>query len=191
MPNARDAREVVVASSGDIYVAPVDTPEPTTEVDELDPDWYKLGFTTEAGVNFSLARTITDLPAWQTRLPLRRLVDAIVETATFVLRQFNGPNLQFAFGGGTLDEPTTGHYTYDAPDADDIDERAMVIAFQDGDKFYRLWTPKGNVTGQASIPLTRSDAANLPIEYSPLQLDEDTPTFRLFTNDPAFAPIGS
>jgi hypothetical protein len=188
---AQDATQVVVAGSGNVYVGPLTTPEPNTEVATPDTDWVDLGYTTPDGVTFSLARTVTDIDAWQSFDPIRKIVSGIVTSLAFSLRQWNVENLPFALGGGVVTEESAGEYLFTPPDPSEIDERSMLLRWIDNDKHYQLYVPKGIVTGTATFQMTRSDAVNLPVEFSPTRVDADTALFLIRTDDPAFEALGS
>lgn len=77
-------------------------------------------------------------------------------------------------------------YVYTPPEPEELDERSLTVEWQDGDKDYRLYFPRGMVTEAIESKLSRGAAADLPITFAALS-DGTDPVFQLFTNDPSFA----
>lgn len=183
----KDTDELVIAPEGRIMVAPIGTAVSTTDVEAvLDADWRELGYATEDGVTLSVGKEIQDIRAWQAMDPVRRIVTNRNVTVAFTLRQLNVDTVPFAYGGGTVTETAPGNYTYTPPEASEIDERALLIEWTDGDKHYRAHFPRGSVTEAVETQLVRNDTANLPVTFGALTPDDDADIFTLITDDPAF-----
>lgn len=183
---ANQSGQLLVGSSGTVYVGtPASVTAPTDSDSALDADLIQLGFITEDGVTIRDSKEITDIKSWQNPYPTRRLVTGRAFEVSFALQQWHWASLPFAMGGGTLTEPTSGEYKYTPPDADDLDERCMVIQWADGARDYRLWIPTGIVTEQVEANIKRSDAAVFPITFA-ANFDGTNPPYTLFTDDPAF-----
>lgn len=185
---ALDEDEVVVAGDGAVYVAPVGTTGPTDIETALNASFVHLGYTSEEGIEMTPGVTINDIPAWQALYPIRRTVSGRTLEFGFELLQWSEHSIKLAFGGGSV-ATTAGppaFYTYSPPEPEDLDYRALVIAWEDGTKTYRLHVPKALVTDTGAINLTRSDAAGLPLTFSVVATDGTAP-FTLITDDPAFA----
>lgn len=192
MPAAtsNSAGQTLIGASGSIYVSTpgsVVTP-PTQERSVLDTDLVEVGFITEDGVTFRDAKEIGRLGAWQTAYDVRRFVTGRSFEAEFAMEQWNWHTIPIAFGGGTLTEPTAGHYKYVPPDADDLDERAVVIDWVDGTRRYRLWIPKVIVTAPVEVNVKRDEGANFPVTMGAIYDGASNP-FEIFTDDPAFEVI--
>jgi len=71
---AANASEVVVGSGGKIYIAPVGTPEPNTPTAALNAAYKDLGYISEDGVSASFGVTVEDINAFQSLLPIRKVV---------------------------------------------------------------------------------------------------------------------
>lgn len=162
------ADEVFIAGGGHVYIADIGATEPTDTTSAWDGDWTELGYTTDAGVTITPSQTITDIPAWQSRYPVRRIVTAETFDVSFGLLQWNQDTLSLAFRGGTWigDVYTPG-------EAGVVDERALGIEAIDGDKITRIIIPRGMVTDVGGINLVRTGANPLPITFSALASDED------------------
>lgn len=190
---SQDTSELVVASGGDIFVAPVGTTIPTTPTGVLSGSWVNLGLIDDDGAKFTRQVTLQEFKAWQRRMPVRRDVNEEEMTATFSLEQWNAENFAFAFGGGEVSEVSPGIYKYEFPTGDDsLDEKALVIRWNDGDRNYQIGFERGNVTEQVEVALKRSDLSQLPIGYKALAAPgDDSIGVTFVTDDPAFEPVGS
>ena len=182
-----DATELVVASSGQISVAPIGTALPTATTAALNAAFYGLGYATEDGVTLTATPEVEEFMAWQSRQAVRReLLGQEIQVA-FSLEQWNEATIPLAFGGGTI-TGTAPNYRYDLPDEDDaIDERSMVIDAVDGAKHYRWVFPRGSVTESAETQLTRGALAVLPITFKALAPAAGGASGYMLTDDPAFA----
>lgn len=180
----KNVDEIVVASNGSLYVAPVGTTLPTSETATL-TGFTDLGYVTEDGVKFALDESTKKVMGWQSFYALRNIVESKELSLEATLLQWNDKTLVFALGGGTVTEPTSGKYKFVPAEAEEIDERSIVLDWLDGDKKYRLVIPRGKVSGSREISFTRTDAAPLPVKIEVLS-DGTLPPFILYTNDPAF-----
>lgn len=167
---ALTADEVFIAGGGHVYVADVGATEPTDTTTAWDADWVELGYTTEDGVTITPGQTITDIPAWQSRYPVRRIVTAENFETSFSLLQWNQDTLSLALRGGTW---VGDVYTPGA--AGVVDERALGIEAIDGDKIARIIIPRGMVTTVGGINMTRTGANPIPITFSALATESDDP----------------
>lgn len=167
---ALTAEEVFVAGGGHVYIADIGATEPTDTTTPWDSAWAELGYTTDAGVTITPGQTITDIPAWQSRYPVRRIVTAETFDVAFGLLQWNQDTLSLAFRGG---EWIGDVYTPGA--AGVVDERALGIEAIDGDKITRIIIPRGMVTDVGGINLVRTGANPLPITFSALADDSGDP----------------
>lgn len=164
---ALTADEVFIAGGGHVYVADVGATEPTDTTTPWDGDWVELGYTTDDGVTITPGQTITDVPAWQSRYPVRRIVTAETFEAAFSLLQWNQDTLSLTFRGGTW---VGDVYTPGA--AGVVDERALGIEAIDGDKIARIVIPRGMVTDVGGINMTRTGGNPIPITFSALASDD-------------------
>lgn len=190
---SQDTTELVVASGGDIFVAPVGATIPADPNGVVTSEWVQLGLIDDDGAKFTRQVTLQEFKAWQRRLPVRRDVNEEEMTATFSLEQWNAENFAFAFGGGEVTEVTPGIYRYEFPSGDDaLDEKALMIRWNDGTRNYQIAFERGNVTEQVEVALKRSDLAQLPIGYKALAAPgDDSIGVTFLTDDPAFTPAGS
>lgn len=194
---SKNADELVVASKGNIQVAPFGTelPDGTSAEDvtsDLDAAFVDLGYASEDGATLSVSPDIVDHMAWQARQAVRRDLNAQECQISTALEQWNGSTVPLAFGGGEITEPTTGVFRFDLPDEDDVlDERSLILDWADGDKHYRMVLPRGNVTEAVESNLVRNNLALLPITFKALAADDGGSPAYILSDDPAFAEPGS
>lgn len=182
---ANEADDIVVGASGSVNFAPVGTAGPTDLVTALNVAFVDAGYLTEEGVTFDPSVDITEIPAWQSQYAVRRFVASRSFDITFTMLQMSKANFIFAMGGGDI-ATATGVHTYTPPTASDVDERALVVAWQDGSKNYRFHTPRGMVSDLATIQLQRTDASGLDVTFSVLASDA-VASFTILSDDPAWA----
>lgn len=189
---AQDANELVVASHGDVYVAPVGTTLPSdTDVDAaLNAAFVNLGLITEEGVTFTATPEITGYKSWQRQQDVRRERTSQDLQFGFNLEQWNIDNVPFAFGGGEVVETAAGVFKYTFPaDDESLDERAIVLDWQDGVKKYRLVFERGNVMDAVAVNLVRSSLATLPIGFNVLASEDGASPGFLLAEDVAFSSV--
>lgn len=186
----KDVDEIVIGANGSVWVAPLGTPVPADESAVPNANWVDLGFTNEDGVTLVDSKTQEVVRGWQSFYALRRFITERDFSAAFVLHQWGPEQVMLAFGGGEFTEPTSGHYRYDPPDPEHIDERMLMVDWIDGDKRYRLVLERGLVTENVETNITRTAAADLPITFGIIGDESGTP-WHLLSNDPAFEGASS
>jgi hypothetical protein len=189
-----DTGEIVIALDGRFWAAPygADLPDQAdfdTGVGSIDADYIELGYFDENGVTIGRARTINDVPLWQSKYPGRRTVATEDLTLAGALRQWNDQNFSFAFGGGETTD-SGGVYMYSPPSESEIIESTVILEWMDGTRSYRLVVPKGMVTETADVNLVRTDAANLGFTFG-ITPDGTNLPFYLLSDDPSFDPATS
>lgn len=182
-----NAAYVVVGANGDAYAGPTSTPAPTSSTSTLDAGFLKLGFISEDGATFTEGKEITDINAWQSFYPIRRLVTARTVQVAFVLREFSQRNIEFALGGTVTPAVPPGPWSYTPPSPEELQEKSLVLDWSDGAKHYRLYIPKGIVSEDVETVLTRTAAADLPVTFAAIDPGGGSNIYTLFTDDPAFS----
>jgi hypothetical protein len=185
---SQNAAEVRIAGNGGLYVAPVGTALPTDPTEALNAAFIELGYSSEDGVTMTPARTIEKIKAWQSRQPVRTSVTEESITISTSLMQWNESTIAMFFGGGSV-AVASGVYTYTPPAAGEIDERALVLEWIDGEYTYRLVSERAAASELGEVQLTSTAAAMLPITLELLAPTGDvlTTPFIIITDDPAFA----
>ena len=160
-----NANAVVVAGTGEIYVAAEGTALPT-DFTALPVGWTGLGYTGTDGVAFSKNRETSDLDAWQgTKVRVLTLSEPV--TLTTRLLEMKTITLLTAFGGGTV--ASTGSVSTFTPPAEGTNTvRAMVVDVTDGTKHYRFCFRRVQIEGTVDFSLTRTDAAGLNVTFGVL-----------------------
>lgn len=181
--------EITVASNGQVYVAPVGTALPTSPTGSLNAAFVGLGYASEDGVTLTVTPDIQEFMAWQSRQAVRRELTAQELQVAFQLLQWNEETVPLAFGGGDI-TAVSGGYRYDFPTGSDaLDERALIIDANDGDRRTRFVFPRGNVVESVESQFTRSAMSMLPITFKALEPSDGSGAgYVLFSDDDAFAP---
>lgn len=183
----KNATNVRVALTGSIWFNPslaAVIPSNLTD-DPTALGYIDLGYTTEDGVTFTLSKETEDLMGWQTADVLRKLVTSEPKAAAFTLRQLD-QDTWLATNGGTITEITSGLYRWE-PTEGQIVEGILLVDFRDGTKDYRFGFRRASQSGEVEFSMVRSDAVNLPNEWTAL-VPQSGKAFFMDTNDPAFAP---
>jgi hypothetical protein len=186
---SNDAAQVVVGANGSVWVAATSGGAPTDVATPLDGDWTDLGFISEDGATFTEGKDITDIGAWQSFYPIRRIITGRSIQLSFALRQWNKDTIEFALGGAV--EENTGEFKYTPPSPEEFEERAVILEWADGTKAYRLYMPRGIVSESVETSLVRTAAADLPVTFAATDPGAGVDAYTLFTDDPAFAAASS
>jgi hypothetical protein len=159
-----DASEIVVGANGRVLVAPTTAEMPDDVSTDLSADWSEVGFVSENGVTFTDSKAITDIPAWQSFYPVRKIVSGKTSTIEFVMRQWNRTTVVFAFGGGAITN-AAGVATYVPPAPGILDSRAVCVEWTDSGDTYRLVMPNGLASGDVSPNVVRTAATDLAVSF--------------------------
>jgi hypothetical protein len=187
---APNSSEITVAAAGTIYVANISgttTTYPTTVRGTLAALYQEMGYATEDGVTFSVTPDVTDIAAWQSATPVRRLTTSRTLTVATSLLQWNEKTFPVAFGGGSWSNDGTT-YTF-LPPADEaaLAEFAVIVDAEDGTRKQRWIVERTNVTEAVETNLTRTGAAVLPITFSALNRSGEVRAWKFLTDDTQFA----
>jgi hypothetical protein len=87
-------------------------------------------------------------------------------------------------------ETAAGVFKYTFPDDNDaLDERSIVVDWQDGSKKFRLVFERGSVTEAVETNLVRSALATLPITFSVLASETGTSPGFFLAEDTSFSAV--
>lgn len=175
---------VVVAGNGIAYSALVGSTAPTNATSSPAAAFELLGYISDEGATFTEGKEITDINAWQSFYPIRKIVSSRSVEVSFALREFNRRAVQFALGG-TITGTAPGPYSYTPPPPESLNTKAFILDWIDGSKNYRLYIPQCLVTETVETTLSRTASADLPVTLA--ALDSGGSIYTLFTNDPAFS----
>jgi len=194
---SNDATEIVVGANGRVLVAAADDvvvwPDDviTGSGDDLDAAFKAVGFVTTDGITFTDSKNVNDITAWQAFYPVRKVVTDKMSKVEFTMKQWDRTTVETAFGGGSV-STDGGVSTYVPPEPGELSEIAMIIEWLDGDDVYRLVCPRGLVTGEVAVKVTRTDSADLPVSYevtpkgTPTEGDMGSLPWYLLTNADQF-----
>jgi len=187
-----DTDNLVVASGGSVYVAPVGTTAPVTPTGTPTAPWINLGLVSDEGASFQYGKTVEEFKSWQRRTAVRRDVTEDEITANFTLQEWKKTNFSLAFGGGSVLNVSTGIFRYNFPTGnDDLDEKALLLRWDDNGKSYQIHFERGSVTEPVEVSLSRTALSQLPIAFKALSsTTNDSIGVALLTDDPSFG-IGS
>jgi len=159
---ALTATEVRVASDGHIYVAPVDTASPVDVATAPAVAWNELGYASEDGVTLSPGLDTDDINAWQSAVPVRRIVTGSTLEIGFTLLQSNATTLAMYFNA------TVASDTLTIPVAPTPLEKALLIEWIDGASKYRLYVPRAQLAETGEVNLNRGDAVGFEMTFTAL-----------------------
>jgi hypothetical protein len=187
MPDrGNQSTQVVVGANGTVWVCPYNTAvAPTDSTAAPNTVFENVGFISEDGATFTEGKDITDINAWQSFFPIRRLVTGRSVQVSFALREWNRRTIQFALGG-TVSGTAPGPYTYTPPSPSALQVKALILDWVDGAKNYRLYIPQGIVSEAVETTLARTAAADLPVTFA-AQDPGSGSIYTLFTNDPGMS----
>lgn len=186
---ANDADNIVIGSSGSVWVASTSAQAPTTAGTALGGGWTDLGFVSEDGATFTQGMDITDIGAWQSFFPVRRIITARSVQVAFALREWKEATLEFALGGTVA--ANSDEFKYTPPDPEDFDQRSLCLEWADGTKAYRLYIPVGIVSEAVETTLARTAAADLPVTFAASDPGAGKSIYTLFIDDSNFTATSS
>lgn len=182
---ALDSTQTVIGTSGHLYLAPIGTTAPTDATTALAAAWKELGYTDENGVAITPTEAHQDFKAWQSFYVIRRQITDRGLTIATALRQWNGPNFQLLFGGGTF-TGTPGAFKFVPPDPSVVDQHALVIDVLDGTATYRWYFPGVMAIPGGDIPMNRGAMADLKVAFE-LMVQANANPFEVYGTDTAFS----
>lgn len=184
---SNNASQIVVGSGGSVHIAPASLgPALPTSVFQALGGYAEMGFISEDGISASFGVEVADIEAFQSLLPVRRVVTGRTAEISFTMRQWNAATFAVALGGGSYELTPSGDYRFNPPaDGDALQELTAVISWQDGDKRYRLVVPRSVVVESVETSIVRDAASDLPVTLSVLGT-EGQDSWYMITNDPAF-----
>jgi hypothetical protein len=182
---ATDPDNIVIGGNATVRFAPVGTAVPTDLTTAYSGTWVDVGYLGEDGIAFDPSVDVNQIMAMQDFYPVRTIVTQRGLDITLPLLEWKKGNIELALGGGSV-ATTSGVHKYTPPAPEDVMEKAMAIAWADGDKDYRWHFARVMVTDLASFTLARTDPATLPITVAVMGATGVDP-FHMLTDDPAFA----
>lgn len=181
----QDATQVRVALEGHVWFEPNLTATILTPLGSAPTATaIDLGYTTEEGVTFTIARSTTDIPGWPAVDPLRIIVESEAKNASFGLRQF-ARQQWLASMGGTF--TTTGGVHRWEPDEGKVIEGMLFVDMKDDNLSYRFGFRRAMQAAEVSFTLVRSDSLILPNDWRALAPGAGVKSWFMDTDDPNFS----
>lgn len=159
---AIDATEVRVASDGRIRVGNVGTLAPADAVAAPDVGWTDLGYASEDGVTITPSMDTEDINAWQSAVPVRRIVTGSTLEVGFTLIQSNAETMALYFNA------TVNAGNFEIPVAPDPLERALLVDWIDGGENFRLLIPRAQLSETGEATLARGEAVGFELTFTAL-----------------------
>lgn len=181
---SQDSTQVRVAPNGHIWVAALGTAIPATPTTTPDTGWKELGYADESGVEITPSLTTAEIKAWQSAAPLRIIPTEIKLELKFNLQQFNADTTSLFFGGATW-AAVSGHTGVSKllfSSTPNVDERMVMIDWQDVSINCRLVVERGLVTNRDKLDIVRSKNQVFGVTFS--ALDAAGNFAQLFSDDP-------
>lgn len=186
------AAQIRVAGGGEVFVAPVGSTAPTDVGTALDAAFIGLGYDSDAGLTISRSTTMTDIPAWQSAVPVRRVASDQTMSVASEFMQSNPDVVPLYMGTGDFTAVTGMHSATDTKASADINptaiERAIIFELTDGAVKTRVYIPKADVSPNGDQTASRTAAILYPLMMTALAPDTGTTLYWIFSNDPEMLP---
>lgn len=162
---ANVATEVRVASDGHISVGNVGTAAPADASAAPGVGWTDLGYASEDGVTLTPSMDTEDINAWQSAVPVRRIVTGSSLELGFTLIQSNTDVMSLYFNAEVIAGPPV---SFEIPVAPDPLERALLIDWIDGGENFRLYVPRAQLSDTGEVTLARGEAVSWEMTFTAL-----------------------
>jgi hypothetical protein len=183
---ALNADNVRVGLNGNVYLAAVGTTAPTDLDTAWAAGWADLGYLSEDGVSMEYSTDTTDINAWQSLSPVRKVLTSVDMTLGFTALELKTSTVKLYFPSSTMTDVSGTVHKLAIPAAPEPDERAIGLEWIDGDVKNRLIIPRGEVTERGAITIGRSDAVGLEMTISAYATSAPELAVWL-SNDPAWS----
>lgn len=159
---ANVATEVRVASDGHIRVAATGTAAPADAIVDPAAAYTDLGYASEDGVTITPSLDTEDINAWQSAVPVRRIVTGSSLEIGFTLIQSNADTLELYFNA------TQNGSNFEIPVAPAPLERALLVDWIDAGENFRLYVPRAQLTDAGEMTLARGEAVGFELTFTAL-----------------------
>lgn len=155
------------ANGAGLFIAPEGSTAPTDADTALDAAFVSPGYLSEDGPQPSYDPTFTEIPAWQSTFPIKRIAGAATLTVAFTMKEVAPQSLAIYFGVAIPTE-TTGEFQIDGPSVPNPPVYSVVIQAQDGTSYARLYVARATLSAAGAATWNRSDAISFPATLSML-----------------------
>ncbi|WP_206794016.1 hypothetical protein [Amycolatopsis sp. MtRt-6] len=190
---AINSANVRVPGTGEISLAPPDTPEPPDATSALPAAWTGLGLSTPDGTTLSRKVEKEGTEHWQQLTPARYIYKSLEFTVASVFQETKAAVLSAYFGGMAFAETATGSKIYRAEISaiPKGDVRALCIDWTDvvsATEVYshRLYLPRAEVSETQDAQFSRTQENRWGMTFSALAPPKGKTFVAVWlTNDPA------
>jgi hypothetical protein len=184
---------VRVPGTGELSLAPPDTPEPADAAAPLAAPWAGLGLSTEDGVTLNRRVEKEGTSHWQSITPARYIIRSHELTVASTFQESKGSVLGAYWGGLVFTETAAGSQRYRA-EISTIpkgDVRALCVDWTDqisASEVYhhRLYVPRAEVSETSEAQLSRQQEARWGITFAALAPPGGSTVLAVWlTDDPA------
>lgn len=166
---AHNANQTIIKSSGDVYVADVNTSPPVAadlsdgEALEL-AGWDQLGFIHEDGPQFQGFEGEQQVfNVWNVQAPARTRTELGEPNVLVPFVQWNTNILGLYFPGASVDGGT-GDVVIGSS-AGSSEEQALLVVFADGSNYRGFWVARTSANPGGDLTLPDDDFAQLPVRF--------------------------
>lgn len=177
-----DAKNVRVARTGAVYVAPLGTTLPTGISGGLDAAFVNCGYVSEDGVTFTPSETVNAVRAWQNNARVNTTRTETEYTFQFVLIEDKGTVVEL-FHRGLITPVGSGEWLM-VPDTTIPDVRSFVVDVVDGTKVKRHVVAQGEITERGEIVYSGSEAIGYNVTVTCYYDEQLGAPYVTYTNDP-------
>lgn len=164
-----DADRVIsgVANAAGVYLAPVGTTAPTSADGALDAAFYTVGYLTDSGPEPSFEPSFTDVPAWQSVFPIKKIPEASTLTLAFTMSEV-APQSAALYFGVSVPTETTGAFSISIPSTPTQQVYSVVMQVKDDTSYVRLYIARAALSASGTMQVIRNGAIQMPVTLETL-----------------------
>lgn len=176
--------QVRAGLDGGVYVAPLGTVIPITATAALDPAYVHLGYFNDDGVEIDPSQDREEFTAWQSVVPVRRVLTGSQFNLTFTMIQTTRLSLELYFPNA-FTTTTGGDNTLTIPANPSSDVRIFLFDWLDGSIANRIVLQRGEVIDVDSLQIQRGAPAAYQVTITAYPVSNVIASW--LSNDPALA----
>lgn len=158
-----DAGNILVATTGVVSVGPTNAVGPATAVDTLDPLFVEMGYISEDGADVSVNNRFEEKSSWTSLWPDGFYLAESQLTVSCSLLQVNKSTVEFVHEATTTTNGT--EWKVNPAAAGTNLQRSLVLDWQDGIDYWRMYIPMGVVVSAGESTVSRQGATMLPFVF--------------------------
>lgn len=179
-----DTAEVRAGLDGGVYVAPLGTAMPTTATGVLDAAFVHLGYFNDDGVEIDPSQDREEFTAWQSVVPVRRVLTGSQFNLTFTMIQTNREIMELYFpDASTATAGSDNTLTIPANPASDV--RSFIFEWIDGAIANRVLIERGEVIDVDNMQVQRGAPVGFQVTVTAYPVSGVIAEW--VSNDPALA----